>query len=292
MKLRSFLVPAIVGLFVAICVVDWAVGTTLIARGPRETLAMPRDLPLVRVTLDQEKGPELDGWVADRKGSCGAIALLHGRGANRLAMVQRAKLLFDAGYSVVLFDLSGHGESGGSVQGFGYAEGQDTARILAYARQRFAGQKLGALGSSLGAASLVFAAPQTLADTYVLEQLYGTLRETTAWRMPFNVLRGLQADVLLAQMPLRLGFSADDVRPVDRIGKIGKPLILLAGSRDPFIDRGQVTALHNAVPEAPLVWFQGAGHVDLLRSDPARYRDAVLPFLSKNLCRSEAADHV
>lgn len=269
----------------------WRVGTMLIAREPRQTLTAPGDLPVERVALDQSGTPELVGWVVERKGSCGVIILLHGRGANRLASVQRAKMLFDAGYSVALFDLSGHGESGGTVQGFGYSEGQDAARILAYARQRFPGQKIGALGSSLGAASFVFATPHALADAYVLEQLYATLRDTTAWRMPFQVLRRLQADILLAQMPVRLGFGADDVRPVDRIGKIGKPLILLAGTIDPFIDRNQVAALQNAAPASALIWFEGAGHVDLLRFDEPRYRDAVLPFFAKSLCRTEA-DHV
>ncbi|RWE74929.1 alpha/beta fold hydrolase [Mesorhizobium sp.] len=289
MKLRALLATAIVGLFATAGVVDWAVGTTLIARGPRQSLMAPSDLPVERVVLEQTGAPELVGWAAERKGSCGAIVLLHGRGANRLATVQRAKMLFDAGYSVVLFDLSGHGESGGTVQGFGYSEGQDAARILAYARQRFLGQKIGALGSSLGAASFVFATPQALADAYVLEQLYATLRETTARRMPFYALRSLQADILLAQMSVRLGFGADDVRPVDRIGKIGKPLMLLAAGSDPFIDRGQMAALHNAAPASELVWFEGAGHVDLLRYDESRYRKAVLPFLSKNICQ---ASHV
>ncbi|AZO55346.1 MULTISPECIES: alpha/beta fold hydrolase [unclassified Mesorhizobium] len=290
MKLRGLLAIALVGLGAAACVVDWRIGTMLITREPWQALALPGDLPVERVVLDQPGAPELVGWVADRKGSCGTIVLLHGRGANRLALVQRAKLLLDAGYSVILFDLSGHGESGGAVQGFGYSEGQDAIRIMAFARQRFPDQKLGAVGASLGAAALVFAAPQAPADAYVLEQLYATLRETTAWRMPFHFWRGFQADVLLAQMPLRLGLSADDVRPVDRLGKIGRPLMLLAGSIDPFIDRGQVLALRNAADGSQLVWFEGAGHVDLLRYDQPRYRDAVLPFLATSLCRTGAGN--
>ncbi|MER8866317.1 alpha/beta hydrolase [Mesorhizobium sp. M0751] len=291
MRVRLFLAIGLAGLCVLTCLVIWHTGTMLIARQPRQNLAAVGDLPVERVVLIQADAPELVGWVANRPGSCGAIVLLHGRGANRLAMVGRARLLFEAGYSVALFDLSGNGESGGTVRGFGYTEGQDAARILAFARQRFPGRKLGALGSSLGAASLVFAAPQAPADAYVLEQLYATLRETTAGRMPFHVLRDLQADILLAQMPLRLGFSADDVRPVDRLGKIGKPLMLLAGSIDPFIDRGQVLALQNAAAGSELVWFEGARHVDLLRYDRPRYRDAVLPFFTTNLCRT-GADHV
>ncbi|TRC96679.1 alpha/beta hydrolase [Mesorhizobium sp. WSM4303] len=290
MTLRVLLAIVLVGLGAAACVVYWHIGTMLIAREPRQALAAPGDLPVERVVLDQAGAPELVGWVADRKGSCGSIVLLHGRGANRLALVQRAKLLFDAGYSIVLFDLSGHGESGGAIQGFGYTEGQDAARIIAFARQRFPGERLGAVGSSLGAAAFVFAAPQAPADAYVLEQLYASLRETTAWRMPFHFWRGLQADVLLAQMPLRLGLSADNAKPVDRLGKIGEPLMLLAGSIDPFIDRGQVLAMRNAAADSQLVWFEGAGHVDLLRYDQPRYRDAVLPFLATKLCRTGAAN--
>lgn len=290
MKLRFWLAIVLVGLGAVGGVFDWHIGTMLIARKPRQALAAPGDFPVERVVLDQADAPELVGWIADRKGSCGAIVLLHGRGANRLALVQRAKLLFGAGYSVILFDLSGHGESGGAIQGFGYSEGQDAARIIAFARQRFPGQKLGASGSSLGATAFVFAAQQAPADAYVLEQLYASLRETTAWRMPFHFWRGLQADVLLAQMPVRLGLSADDVRPVDRLGKIGAPLMLLAGSVDPFIDRGQVMALQNAATGSQLVWFEGAGHVDLLRYDLPRYRDAVLPFLAKRLCLTGAGN--
>ncbi|PBB91652.1 hypothetical protein CK215_15395 [Mesorhizobium sp. WSM3864] len=287
MKLRAILAAAIIGL----CAADWAAGTTLITRGLRQNLTAPSEVPVERVVLNQAGAPELVGWVIGRKDSCGAIVLLHGRGANRLAMLQRAKLLSDSGYSVALFDLSGHGESGGTVQGFGYIEGQDAVRILTYARQRFPGQKIGAVGSSLGAAAFVFAAPKAIADAYVLEQLYATLRETTARRMPFSMLRSLQADVLLAQMPLRLGISADDVRPVDRLGEIGKPLLLLAGGEDPFIDHGQVMALKKAAA-SQLVWFNGAGHVDLLRHDQQRYRISVVPFLATNLCRTNAAGHV
>ncbi|MGO4843869.1 hypothetical protein AB4144_67475, partial [Rhizobiaceae sp. 2RAB30] len=77
-----------------------------------------------------------------------------------------------------MFDLSGHGESAGDRRGFGYTEGDDAGRILAYARQRFPDRRIAAVGQSLGAAAFVFAAPAARADAYVLEQLYATLRET------------------------------------------------------------------------------------------------------------------
>jgi pimeloyl-ACP methyl ester carboxylesterase len=266
----------------------WTVGTEAIARVPHASLMLPPEFPVEVVTLGDPSRPELSGWVAEGAGSCAAVVLLHGRGASKADMVARARLIFASGYSVALFDLPGHGESGGDVRGFGYAEAEDVRRILAYARARFDGQKIGALGSSLGAAAFVFAAETNVADVYVLEQLYSTLLETIALRSPIPIAGKAQALLLLWQMPLRLGYSAAEVRPVDRMGGINRPILLLAGASDPFINTGQTLALKDvSAARAELVWFEGAGHVDLHRYDSDKYRNVVASFLQKNLCRDD-----
>lgn len=263
----------------------WNYGTDAIARARPAGIAPPADLAIESLILAEAGKPALSAWLAEKSGSCAAILLLHGRGASKASMLGRARLLYAAGYSVALVDLSGHGESEGDIRGFGYAEGDDAARALRYLRQRFPGQALGAVGTSLGAAALVFAGPDLTADAYVLEQLYSTLEATTALRAPLPFAKGAQATVLLAQMPLRLGYGADDVRPVDRIGHIGAPKLLLAAIRDPFVGRDQSEALLAAAgPDAQMAWFELDGHVDLQRRAPERYRDTVLPFLSRHLC--------
>jgi len=75
MTLRVLLAIVLVGLGAAACVVYWHIGTMLIARELRQALAEPGDLPVARVVLDQAGAPELVGWVADRKGSCGLSQL-------------------------------------------------------------------------------------------------------------------------------------------------------------------------------------------------------------------------
>ncbi len=285
MKHRAAALILLVVLVAGVCAVVWMTGTDAIARAPRQHFEQPAKLPIDVVSLEGE--PELVGWAAERSGSCGAVVLLHGRGSDKTGLVERARLFFDAGYSVLMFDLSGHGESSGDRRGFGYTEGNDAGRILAYARQRFPDRRIAAVGQSLGAAAFVFAAPAARADAYVLEQLYATLSETTALRAPLPVLRGLQASILLAQMPLRLGYRADDVRPVDRIGTLEMPTLLLAGTADPFVDTGQSERLLQASAWfSDLRWFEGAGHVDLLRRDPAKYRAEVLAFLQRELCKT------
>lgn len=284
MKRRVAALLLLAALVAGACAVVWMTGTEAIARAPRQHFEQPAGLPVEIVTLEAD--PELRGWAAERRGSCGAVVLLHGRGSDKTGMVERARLFFDAGYSVLMFDLSGHGESAGDRRGFGFTEGDDARRILAFARKRFPGRKIAAVGQSLGAAAFVFAAPAARGDAYVLEQLYATLRETTALRAPFPVMRDLQASILLAQMPLRLGYRADDVRPADRIGTLEKPTLLLAGTADPFVDTGQSQRLLQASARfSDLRWFEGAGHVDLLRRDSAKYQAEVLAFLQRELCK-------
>jgi alpha/beta superfamily hydrolase len=53
---------------------------------------------------------------------------MHGVRANRLSMVERARFLSYAGYSVLLFDFQGHGESTGQHITFGYLESKDARR--------------------------------------------------------------------------------------------------------------------------------------------------------------------
>lgn len=226
--------------------------------------------------------PELAGWLRDGTEQCGPVMLLHGRGATRFQMLGRAQLLNRHGFPVALFDLSGHGASGGDVMGFGYTEAADAARIHAALEERFPGKPVGAVGLSLGAAALTFAADQRRAVAYVLEQLYSTLRSTAAARMP---LGGVQADLMLAQMRFRLGYGPADVRPVEAIGELGAPLLLLAATDDPFVGREQTEALFQAATgEKSLVWFEAEGHVDLLRLDARKYAAAVVPFLQEHLC--------
>jgi fermentation-respiration switch protein FrsA (DUF1100 family) len=290
MKGRKRAVAAFVAVLAIAGGFIWTTGTAAIARKPRATFAVPASFPVEQVALKDGSEPELRGWVVERVGSCGVAALLHGRGSDKRSMIARARLLFDEGYSVVLFDLSGHGESGGDIRGFGYTEGHDATRILAYVHERFAGRRIAAIGSSLGAAAFVFAEPGVRPQAYVLEQLYATLWETTALRAPLPYLRELQASVLLAQMPLRLGYDAGKVRPVDRMAALERPTLLLAGSADPFVDASQSRALEaSSNGDAKLVWFTGAGHVDLLRYDDRKYREAVIPFLKEKLCSPAAS---
>jgi len=104
------------------------------------------------VTLFNEKDDvSLSGWYIPSKNRA-AIILLHGFGGNRLQMKSRADVLARHGYGVLLYDLRGHGESGGEVRAFGWQDVEDVNTALEFlsAREEVDPNRIGILGFSIG----------------------------------------------------------------------------------------------------------------------------------------------
>lgn len=237
------------------------------------------------MVLSDPDDPDLVGWVIDTPEACGSLVLVHGRGHDRRQMIPYAELFKAQGFNVSLFDLRANGESGGQVRGFGFHEGRDVTRMILAARDRWPGGKVGAVGVSLGAASLTMGDPEAQADVYVLELLYSDLVETTATRVWLPFAKRFQAQIMLLQTPVRMGHWANELRPVDRIGQLRGPLLLLAAGDDPWATPEQSQALYDAATEPKeLVWFEGAEHDILIKQDRAKYIETVIPFLKRELC--------
>src|SRR4029453_18026727 len=97
-------------------------------------------------------GSLLHGWFVP--GHHGAVVLMHGLHASRRSQLSRARLLHDAGYSVLLFDFQAHGESPGNYITFGYLESRDARAAVDYVRRRLPEQKVAVIGQSMGGALL------------------------------------------------------------------------------------------------------------------------------------------
>ncbi len=85
------------------------------------------------------------------------VLLVHSIRSNRVEMLSRARFLNEQGYSALLIDLQAHGETPGDRITFGARESEDVKAAAAYLRNMFPGERLGAIGVSLGAAAIVLA---------------------------------------------------------------------------------------------------------------------------------------
>ena len=78
--------------------------------------------------------------------------------------------------------------------------------------------------------------------------------------------------------------SASELAPVDHIGAVGCPVLVLGGTLDTDTPPSESRRLHAAAPPgSELVLFDGAAHVNLQRHDPELWRASVLGFLERHL---------
>lgn len=257
--------------------------------------AAPADLAAQTVRIATQDGGELVGWFAPGAPGAGAVLLLHGVRSDRRQMLPRARALHAAGYAVLLVDLQAHGESSGERITLGAREGAGVVAALAFLRGAQPGERIGVIGVSLGAASLVLAHPRPAPDAVVLESMYPTLAEAVANRMQ-TVLGPLGrhlAPLLLWQMPLRLGLHADDLRPIAAVAQLGAPLLLVSGREDHHTTWQETERIFAAALPPKALWpVEQAAHVDLYAAQAPAYAARVFGFLSVHLRTQAAKDGI
>lgn len=264
----------------------WNIGSVLMAPANHPIGAPPASLHAEPVEFPSASGAQLHGWrIAGQPGK-GVVVLLHGIHANRRVMVERAKFLSRAGYSVLLFDFQAHGESVGRQITFGYLESRDATAAVDFARATFPGEKIGVIGVSLGGAAALLASPPLPVQALVLESVFPTLWQATEDRMidRFGFLGRLATPLLTVQLKPRLGIGLEDLRPIACAAKISAPKFFIAGAADRLTTAQESRALYAAAAEPKQFWLiDKAAHVDLHAFAGAEYETRILEFFGKYL---------
>jgi len=264
----------------------WNIGSVLIAPANHPVGAPPAGWAAQAVTLPSASGAMISGWWLPGEPGRGVVVLMHGVHADRRTMLDRAAFLSRAGYSVLLFDFQGHGESLGKRITFGFLESRDATAAVNFARQQRSGEKIGVIGVSLGAAAAALAEPPLPVDALVLESCYPTIYEATANRLAdrFGFLGRLATPLLTGQMRLRLSIGLDDLKPIEGVRRITAPKLFIAGTEDRLTTLPESERLFAAAAEPKEFWaITGAGHQDLHAFAKAEYERRVLAFFAEHL---------
>ena len=85
---------------------------------------------------------------------------------------------------------------------------------------------------------------------------------------------------------MRLGITADELRPVAEMPSLHAPVLLMSGTLDQNTTLAVSRRIFEAAAEPKAFWaVEGAAHVDLLTHAPQAYAARVLPFLANHLHR-------
>ncbi|PID84619.1 MAG: alpha/beta hydrolase, partial [Chloroflexi bacterium] len=273
-SLRWFfwLLGLIIGLITAIA---FAFAKRLV-NPPRLPLwATPGDLGLDydEIQFPAQDGVRISGWFvpakADSMRKRATIILIHGWPWNRLGevaddlfseltgrkpvdMLRLAFALHQDGYNVLMYDMRNHGESAAAPPiTFGQEEAKDLLGALTYlnARTDVDPERIGAIGFSMGANSLIYALPQT-------EQIKAAIAVQPTTVSVYNQKYGqdLLGPLSVAVMPLAelmfqiaggMYFSAY-CPSFAAAGAGDTPVLFIQGNSDPWGDAEDVAQIAEA----------------------------------------------
>jgi len=262
------------------------VGKLLVAPTHKALGPPPPELGAATVSIASASGSQIHGWFAPGLPHHGAVLLLHGVHADRLAMLPRAGWLHELGYSVLLIDFQAAGESGGNAVTFGYRESHDASAALDWLRAQVPDEHVGIIATSMGGAAVLLAEPPLHADAIVLEQVYPTIQDALRDRLLLHL--GSSGPWLtqpfLVTMHVMLGIDPQQLRPIDHIGRLTAPRMLIAGDADMHTQLKESRAMYAAAGANSWLWVvPGARHVDLYRYAGDEYRRRVGTFLGTRL---------
>jgi uncharacterized protein len=289
MKLRrcKFIIVAVIVVVVVGLLASWMVGGALVAPSKRKAGKLPQAIVAETIKFHSESGAEIVGWfVPVENSNAPVVILMHGVRGCRGDMLGRARWLHKLGYATLMFDFQAHGESSGTNITFGYLESRDAQAAVKFVRGRCPNSKIAALGVSMGGAACLLADPPLQVDAMVLESVYPNIVQATEDRivMRLGSIGKILTPLLTSQLTLRLGISAEQLRPIDGAAKIKVPKFFLAGTKDQQTTIEEAKSLFAAAAEPKQFWaVEGAGHVNLNAFDRSEYEQRVLSFLKQTL---------
>lgn len=248
--------------------------------------APPPDLHADPVRFQSGSGSAIQGWLSRGRAGAGAIVLLHGIGASGRDMISRARFLRSAGFSLLVIDFRGHGDSSGGRSTYGGLESRDALAAVEFLRCALPAERIGVIGISMGGAAALLGPAPLPVQALVLESVYPTIEDGVrdrlrAWLGPVGAAL---APVAMGWLLPREGISAADLRPIDRIKELSAPVFVLSGGADRYTPPIESRSLFDRAPEPKAFWsVDGAGHVDLHEFAGAEYERRVGAFLVRHL---------
>jgi uncharacterized protein len=231
----------------------------------------------------------LHGWWMPSTPEAPVILYLHGNGGNIGAYASQAARLRSLGYSVLIIDYRGYGQSSGPFPSESrvYEDAESAWNWLTESslnsgalgpQGRIPASQICIYGHSLGGAvAIELARHHPEAAALIVESSF-----TSAIAMA----KHLQ---IFRLFPLR-SLLNHHFESLAKLPELRMPVLFMHGTRDLTVPCRMSRELHAAASEPKqLVIFQGAMHMDCGETDPALYRRTVTDFIERAFPRREQA---
>jgi uncharacterized protein len=202
------------------------------------------------VTFTTADALPLGGWFirARPAPARGTVIVFNGNGGNRAYRAPLAAALQARGFNVLLFDYRGYGGNPGAPSESGLTLDARAARAYVAARPDVQPGRIVYFGESLGAAVAATLATGQPPAALVLRSPFTSMADMAALHYPY--------------LPARR-FLRDRFDTIDRIARVGAPVLVIAGDADRIVPVEYSRRLFEAAASPrTFVLIRGADHND------------------------------
>jgi len=233
-------------------------------------------------TVELQSHKKIEAWDIPNEDKKGVVILFHGYISCKANVLPYSNAFQEMGYSTILVDFMGHGNSEGNETSIGWKEGRDVKAAFEYAQKTYPDQEIILHGSSMGAVAIMksIEAYDIKPDKIILECPFGSMLETAKGR--FEIM-GLPTTPFAQWLILfggwQMGFNAFDHNPTEYATKINIPTLLMNGAQDARVSRKEINEIfENLKGEKTLLILENSAHQIYLNNDAEAWKQAVLSF--------------
>lgn len=226
---------------------------------------------------------EIENPQADHKWAI----VIHGYGGESIKMCSEAYKFYNMGYSVLIPDLRGCGESEGIAVGMGWLDRLDIIKWINYITDKDSESQIVLYGVSMGGAAVMMTAGEQLpANVKAAIEDCGYTSVNDELEVLLNDIFGLPPFPVITSTDVvcffKAGYTFEQASSIEQIKKSVTPTLFIHGDEDKFVPFEMLDKVYEAAscPKEKLV-IEGAGHVGSSGTEPDLYWHTVEKFLNK-----------
>lgn len=242
------------------------------------------------VSFIARDGVTLKGWFFPGDNGT-VIVIVHGGFQNRVDDLANTagigRDLVRLGFNLLLFDLSGRGESGGKGVNLKY-EPSDIGGAVDYLKQRgFNTNSIGLMGFCSGAAGVCIFSAGEQVGAVVLDGCFNTIKsmvinQARERHIPIRLLSAFHSTM---KQIVKYSYRYETQDPIDFIGKIESPILLIHEQFDDLVSYQDTLDIYSRATVTDVMFWevQGAYHSRAYDYDPTAYINRIVGFFESKL---------
>lgn len=215
------------------------------------------------------------------------VITVHGYTSKGLYMSNYAKRFYDMGYSILIPDLRGHGESEGNYIGMGWYDRLDILKWIDLILNENENSKIILHGVSMGAATVSMTSGEELPSN--IKAIISDCGYTSVWEQFSYQLKSMYS---LPNFPImnassaiarfKAGYGLKEASALKQVEKSKTPILFIHGDEDDFVPYKMMDELYDATSsDKEKLTVKGAGHAKSSKVDPYLYWSTIENFINK-----------